>query len=414
MKLVVSLVPLALVGLTLAACGGGQSATQNPGEAATAPAEQTPSTAAASGNTTATATKPAGTTSTAGATMGMSSASSMTATTPATSATAGTPATAATNPASSAAAAGSSGAAATAPDTTMAGAAGSGAAPMDEGPAEACNPADMTAEAKPVDMSNLSDMGGAIGPSKGPEMPMIEVDPALSEYTIYRPATFLEGKKYPIVVWANGGCSLDGLYFARFLLEITSNGFVIVARGTPKGSGMDPLEVNGEPQTKALDWIIPEATRPCSKFYRKLDTSHIAAMGQSCGGLMTLGVSGDKRLTSVVIWNSGMFDSDQKIYDGLHTDIAYFIGGPDDVAYPQAESDTKNINKVPLFYGNLPVGHFATYSQPNGGEFGRVGIGWLKWQLYGDQTESGAKMFKGADCELCKNSMWTVQKKMMD
>jgi hypothetical protein len=102
------------------------------------------------------------------------------------------------------------------------------------------------------------------------------------------------------------------------------------------------------------------------------------------------------------------------IYGGLHTDIACFSGGPDDVAYPQAQTDVAAINTVPFFYGNLPVGHFATYSEANGGEFARVGIGWLKRQLYGDQTESGPKMFKGADCELCKNSMWTVQKKMMD
>lgn len=272
----------------------------------------------------------------------------------------------------------------------------------------------MKPDAKPVDMGNLSDMGGMIGATKGPEMPLIEVDPSLADYTIYRPAKFIEGKKYPVVVWANGGCSKDGLYFARFLLEIASSGFVIVAWGTPNGQGTGPLKTNGEPQKLALDWVIPEAERPCSRFYRKLDTSHIAAMGQSCGGLMTLGVSGDKRLSSVVIWNSGMFMGDEKIYAGLHTDIAYFIGGMDDVAYPQAETDVKAINTVPLFYGNLPVGHFATYSQPNGGEFARVGIGWLKWQLYGDQTESGAKMFKGADCELCKGTMWTVQKKMMD
>lgn len=296
----------------------------------------------------------------------------------------------------------------------MAGAAGTGDAQTMEPPPEACDPADMLPEAEPIALDSVSDSGGAIGQTMGPLMPLIEHDPGLSTHTVYRPATLEEGKKYPIIVWANGGCVKDGLMFARFLLEITSHGFVIVADGEPNGSGMGPLDTNGEPQTQALDWITAEAERPCSKFYRKLETSKIAAMGQSCGGLMTMGVSGDPRLSTVVIWNSGMFDRDQMIYDGLHTPMAYFIGGPDDVAYPQAEDDFAAISTVPLFYGNHPVGHFATYSQPNGGEFARVGIGWLKWQLYGDESETGAKMFLGSDCELCKDPMWTVEKKMME
>jgi hypothetical protein len=50
---------------------------------------------------------------------------------------------------------------------------------------------------------------------------------------------------------------------------------------------------------------------------------------------------------------------------------------------------------------------------PNGGEFGRVGLGWLNWQLKGDANAK--KMFVGADCELCKPpSMWVVKKKMLD
>lgn len=272
----------------------------------------------------------------------------------------------------------------------------------------------MTPDAELVPLDRVSDSGGALTATKGPEMALIEHDPGLGDYTIYRPATLTEGKKYPSVVWANGGCGRDGLMFARFLHEISSYGFVIVAWGEPNGSGMGSLTTNGEPQKAALDWLTAEAERPCSKYYRKLDTSKIAAMGQSCGGLMTMGVSGDKRLSTVVIWNSGMFERDQMIYAGLHAPMAFFIGGPDDVAYPQAEDDFAAIDTVPVFYGNAPVGHFATYAQPNGGEFGRVGIGWLKWQLYGDESESGAKMFVGADCELCKSSMWTVQKKMMD
>jgi hypothetical protein len=71
------------------------------------------------------------------------------------------------------------------------------------------------------------------------------------------------------------------------------------------------------------------------------------------------------------------------------------------------------IDNVPIFHGNLDVGHGATWEQTNAGEFGRVGLGWIKWQLLGDTTAE--KMFKGADCELCKPpSMWVFKKKMLD
>jgi hypothetical protein len=395
----------ALLLLTFAACGGSESPppgqTTTPSDTSSA---QAPSAAGSTGSTSSagtTATKPAE---------------------PTKPATEGPAKAGASGSSTSTGAAGQS--AAGSGDVVVAGsggsaqaAAGSGGAPgpgVEQPPAVACDPSMKTAEAEEVALSGVSDSSGALTATKGPEMGLIEHDPGLADYTIYRPATLADGKKYPIVVWANGGCGRDGLMFARFLHEISSYGFVIVAWGTPNGTGMGPLTTNGEPQKAALDWIVAEAERPCSKYYRKLDTSKIAAMGQSCGGLMTMGVSGDKRLSTVVIWNSGMFERDQMIYMGLHTPMAYFIGGPDDVAYAQAEDDFAAISTVPLFYGNAPVGHFATYAQPNGGEFGRVGVGWLKWQLYGDESETGAKMFVGADCELCKNSMWTVEKKMME
>lgn len=398
--------PSVFVLLTLAACGGGESQPQGQTTAPSdMPSAQTPSAAgstAAGGAAGSSATKPASmtpTTTSAPAKAGTGGSSAT--------AAAGQPASEPAAPSGDVTVAGSGGSA-----QGAAGSAGSTGEPQT--PAVACDPSDMTPEAEIVELDSVSDSSGALTATKGPEMGLIEHDPGLSDYTIYRPATLADGKKYPIVVWANGGCGRDGLMFARFLHEISSYGFVIVAWGEPNGTGMGPLTTNGEPQKAALDWITAEAERPCSKYYRKLDTSKIAAMGQSCGGLMTMGVSGDKRLTTVVIWNSGMFERDQMIYMGLHAPMAYFIGGPDDVAYPQAEDDFAAINTVPLFYGNAPVGHFATYAQPNGGEFARVGIGWLKWQLYGDESETGAKMFVGADCELCKNSMWTVQKKMME
>jgi hypothetical protein len=288
-----------------------------------------------------------------------------------------------------------------------------GIAEVDAGPVAVCDPKDRTPDATVVPLNTIQDSENSapIAPAKGPMPPLVEQDPGLKTHTVFRPMTLPDNTKLPIVVWAEGGCVKNGTLFARFLLEIASYGFLIIADGTPNGTGMGPLTTEGGPQTKAMDWAVAENSRPCSKYYRKLDTTKIAAMGQSCGGLMTLGAAGDPRLTTVVIWNSGLLQKDQKIYDSLHAPMAYFIGGSNDVSHPQAEADFAAITKVPVFYANLPVGHFATYSQDGGGEFGRVGIGWLKWQLYGDTTANGQGMFVGPDCGLCKGTMWTVQKK---
>ena len=57
------------------------------------------------------------------------------------------------------------------------------------------------------------------------------------------------------------------------------------------------------------------------------------------------------------------------------------------------------------------MGHGGTYGQPNGGEFGKVAVAWLKWQLKGDKTAE--KLFSGPDCGLCKDTKWEYKKKKM-
>ena len=163
----------------------------------------------------------------------------------------------------------------------------------------------------------------------------------------------------------------------------------------------------------AIAWLIAENERPCSRFYHKLAIDKLAVSGQSCGGLMSLAAAGDTRITTAIIGNSGLFSPDQNIYSALHTPIVYLIGVCSDIAYQNAESDYMNIDKVPIFNANTNTGHGGTWNAVNGGEFGRVGTGWLNWQLKGDMNAK--KMFVGADCELCKSpSMWTVKKKMID
>ncbi|WP_281934957.1 cellulose binding domain-containing protein [Micromonospora sp. AKA38] len=244
----------------------------------------------------------------------------------------------------------------------------------------------------------------AVGGS-GPYPADYETSTTLANHTIFRPQT-LPSERLPILVWGNGGCSANGLSQGNFLREIASHGFLAIASGAPNGSGSTTSQL----LTQSIDWAVAENSRSGSKYYNRLDTSKIAVAGFSCGGLEAYAVSADPRVTTTGIFSSGLLnDADDYQLRRLTKPIAYFVGGPSDIAYPNAMDDWGKLPAgLPAFMGNLNVGHGGTYDQPNGGEFGRVAVLYLKWRLKGDTT--AGRNFVGADCGLC-HSPWTVQQK---
>lgn len=284
-------------------------------------------------------------------------------------------------------------------------------------------------------------------------------DPALPTHTIYRPhdlKPFGASLKMPIVAWANGGCRNSSGEFRNFLTEVASHGFLVLAIG-PAGNAVasgSEAAGNGSKSSQlldAVDWATRENGRSGSEYFGKIDTAKIAVMGQSCGGLQAMEVSTDPRVSTTVLWNSGLFaavnargrgtqpESGQgaapaspgaaqvgagragggiggmpqvgkETLAKLHAPIAYFIGGKSDIAFGNAADDFAKIDGVSVFMANRDVGHYpATYREPRGGAFAIVGVAWLKWQLKGDQT--AAKMFTGDNCGLCSDPKWTVEKK---
>ncbi|KAA9376016.1 cellulose-binding protein [Microbispora cellulosiformans] len=244
----------------------------------------------------------------------------------------------------------------------------------------------------------------AVGGS-GPYPADYETSTSLPNHTIYRPGT-LPSEKMPIFVWGNGGCSANGTGQLPFLREIASYGFLVIASGSPNGSGSTTSQM----LTQSIDWAVAENSRQGGKYNGRLDTSKIAVGGWSCGGLEAYAVSNDSRITTTTIFSSGLLnDSDDYQLRRLTKPIAYFIGGPSDIAYPNAIDDWGKLPAgLPAFMGNLNVGHGGTYTQTNGGEFGRVAVLYLKWRLKGDTT--AGTNFVGANCGLC-NTQWQVQQK---
>lgn len=174
--------------------------------------------------------------------------------------------------------------------------------------------------------------------------------------------------------------------------------------------------VNGTALVAAIDWLEAENSNPASRFHDKVDVDHVAAMGVSCGGLMSYGASSDPRVATVGIWNSGLFPNESdpnanaKIYDDIHGSVIIVTGGESDIAYANGKRDFGLMpSRVPAFYGVYPsVGHGGTYNQDNGGPFGVAAVAWLKWQLMGDTSASGRGYFVGDECGVCEDPNWEV------
>jgi dienelactone hydrolase len=96
------------------------------------------------------------------------------------------------------------------------------------------------------------------------------------------------------MVWGEGGCAKNGMTFPEFLSEVASHGVVV---------------------------------------------TDVAAMGMSCGGLMSYGASNDPRVATIGIWNSGLLEADQELYDAINGSVIIVTGGESDMAYANGKRD---------------------------------------------------------------------------
>jgi hypothetical protein len=123
----------------------------------------------------------------------------------------------------------------------------------------------------------------------------------------------------------------------------------------------------------------------------------------------------DARVSTVVIWNSGCSNAAAPMYmnGSTHRWRSSLAGRMTSRTRTPMPTSTRSPARFRSSTGNFDVGHLATYSQDNGGEFARAGVAWLQWQLFDDESAKGKGMFVGKDCGLCKTD-WVIEKKNMD
>ena len=90
----------------------------------------------------------------------------------------------------------------------------------------------------------------------GPYKAVMEIDPGLPAHTIYRPddLSALDNAHLPVVVWGNGACANAGNFFAPFLTEIASYGYLVIALGP-----IVELNAAGFPPGPAVPPAFPSA-----------------------------------------------------------------------------------------------------------------------------------------------------------
>ena len=255
---------------------------------------------------------------------------------------------------------------------------------------------------------------------------VMKEEPTLPTHTVFAPkdlSAFSKKKGLPVLVWGNGACTDSPWEHYKFLNEIASHGYLVIATGyipMEEKPYRGPMSTT-EQQIASIDWAIAQNADPQSPYYQKIDVKHICAAGMSCGGLQTLYNCADKRITALMICNSGLFNQQnahqavggmpmppKEKLEEIHTPIIYILGGETDIAYGNGMDDFHRIKHVPACAVNYPVGHGGTYRQPHGGEFTVPALAWLDWQLKGDSK--AARMFKGNSPLLLQREGWTLEK----
>jgi hypothetical protein len=246
-------------------------------------------------------------------------------------------------------------------------------------------------------------------------------EPAAPGLMAFRPtnlAAFPARDTLPVLVWANGGCAIDSTRYGGFLSTIASHGFLVL--GTAAQEGAERPQATADDVRAGIDWAFAENARAGSPLNGKVATDQVAAMGQSCGGALSVTLGADPRVDTIGVFNAGVqppnpgapvgrFPTTEALKD-LHGPVLLINGAERDFMTAASRSTYDAITHVPAFYGAREnAGHTATVFHPGGGEYANVAANWLRWTF--KKNADAAKMFVGDDCSLCTNPSWDVQSK---
>jgi hypothetical protein len=200
-------------------------------------------------------------------------------------------------------------------------------------------------------------------------------------YSVFYPGAMPEGEKFPLITWGNGTCAMPEGY-GPLLRYVASHGYIVIAANSRSAGSA------GQPMIKALDFMFAENEKEGSKFFGKVDTDKVGAMGHSQGsGATATAVSGDLDLGGT----PAQFDNAVQAAPRPAAWLWYH-------QIPDAVDGSTT--------GELAPGHLTLMMESE--RVNEVAVAWWDMMLKG--KEDAKPMFIGDSCTLCDPnafpSMW--------
>lgn len=268
----------------------------------------------------------------------------------------------------------------------------------------------------------LSAVAAAAGQST---IVVTDTSPALADFTIYRPVDMgVRSEPTPVIVWGNGGCSLNQSRWLPIISRLARAGYLVLAAGAPDGppDRTTPPEqrrrYTDEDLKRAVDWAFAANESGDTTYVGQLDTDRIALAGNSCGGITSTALaSRDDRIRSIFILSGGsigpMAKREEKaaIMNTVKAPLMYVVGGKEDFAHDPASVDYE---LIPSGVGMLIVARYA-------GDHGFVSVtpqvvtnaaemavNWFAGTLLGNKA--ALRELTTTICDTCEPGVWRVQK----
>jgi predicted dienelactone hydrolase len=271
---------------------------------------------------------------------------------------------------------------------------GAGGDGVSGGPADAAAP-DGPADTAPATWPAVTDYG-AVGPfAIGRDR---DTGPG-GAYDVFRPANLTDGRRHPIISWANG--TLFALADYQKLIEHwASHGFVIIAGHTNTTAG-------GGTHKAGIDWLLAENARAGSPYAGALDPKRIGAAGHSQGGGATIAAGADKPGTTGITATLPLmpllsFESDATIVKRQTAPMLNINATRDNrdpagaVASAIFSGATKEL---------VQVAYVGVHEDAMNVAMHRPTLAWFRWRLMDDEV-AAALFTPDKTCGLCNDPAW--------
>jgi hypothetical protein len=218
----------------------------------------------------------------------------------------------------------------------------------------------------------------------------------------------------PIVVWNNGGCFRGDSTWTAMYEAWAAAGFVVLSLTEGGGAGTTTVADHGA----LIDWL-EEQNAADGPYKGKLDLERVAAAGNSCGGITSLGLAAeDDRVKAIYILSgsSAATGPAANILNNIKIPVAYMVGADEDIAKANALGDYEGFpDGVPAVVYSRSSGDHVLISSDRTviAQGAEIALNWFDLTLYGTKAALDVLTAK-EPCSMCMPGQWTMTAKNLE